>query len=278
MTDAKTAAARGFKWNEVEKGRLVLRAGRHAIEFWAYTPEFAGQQPPMKAQLGYLFMQAAGQKGYIVEKDLNGPNAVQFQLLRTLFDAADANGDGKLTKDEFDAFFDMQDEFRALSLAVTPTIQTPTLFQLLDENRDGRLSVREMRTAWDRLIVLEPPGSEVVTKAAIQPTVSLRLLRTFDRYAANQIQFERDFAMQNRVPVPQKGPLWFRKMDRNGDGDVSRSEFLGTKEEFDAIDTDHDGLISLDEAEAYDKKMRRAEEKNEPKKPIEKAPVKPGGR
>jgi hypothetical protein len=69
-------------------------------------------------------------------------------------------------------------------------------------------------------------------------------------------------------------------MDRNGDGDVSRSEFLGTKAEFDAIDTDHDGLISLEEAEAYDKKMRQAEEKNDtkdPKKPAEKTPEKSPG-
>jgi len=57
--------------------------------------------------------------------------------------------------------------------------------------------------------------------------------------------------------MPQKGPTWFRKMDRNGDGDVSRLEFLGTRAEFDQIDTDHDGLISLDEAETHDKKTRR---------------------
>ena len=47
-------------------------------------------------------------------------------------------------------------------------------------------------------------------------------------------------------------------MDRNGDGDVSRSEFLGTREEFDAIDADRDGLVSLDEAQEYDQRMRPA--------------------
>ena len=45
-------------------------------------------------------------------------------------------------------------------------------------------------------------------------------------------------------------------MDRNGDGDVSRREFIGTDEQFKAIDTDGDGLISVEEAEAFDKKMK----------------------
>jgi Ca2+-binding EF-hand superfamily protein len=37
-------------------------------------------------------------------------------------------------------------------------------------------------------------------------------------------------------------------MDRNGDGYVSREEFLGTKEAFDRLDRDGDGLISPEEA------------------------------
>ena len=34
------------------------------------------------------------------------------------------------------------------------------------------------------------------------------------------------------------------------DGDVSRREFLGTREQFERLDGDHDGLIAPDEAEA----------------------------
>ena len=48
----------------------------------------------------------------------------------------------------------------------------------------------------------------------------------------------------------QVGPVWFQKMDRNGDGDVSRREFLGTDEDFRKIDTDGDGLIDMKEATA----------------------------
>jgi Ca2+-binding EF-hand superfamily protein len=53
-----------------------------------------------------------------------------------------------------------------------------------------------------------------------------------------------------------RGPLWFRKFDRNADGELSRSEFPGAAEEFDRLDVNHDGFISLEEAEAADKKLR----------------------
>jgi Ca2+-binding EF-hand superfamily protein len=263
VTDAGDAAARGFTVRQVESGRLIVRTGRQPIEFWAFATVInAGRQPDLKLQYQYLFQQAAGGKDHITEKDLTGPNAVQFQFVRTIFDAADANGDGKMTKPEFDAYFDLQDSFRNVALTVTPAIQTPTLFQLLDENRDGRLGVRELRTSWDRLVALEPGTAEVITRAAIQPSVSLRLSRGMDRFAINQVQVVsfRD-PNQGGVVLPQKGPMWFRKMDRNADGDVSRSEFLGTKAEFEAIDADRDALISLEEAEAWDKKMRTADEK-----------------
>ena len=51
-------------------------------------------------------------------------------------------------------------------------------------------------------------------------------------------------------------PVWFRKMDRNNDGDISPREWLGTDEDFAAIDADGDGLISADEAIAFEAKKK----------------------
>jgi Ca2+-binding EF-hand superfamily protein len=262
LTDEKAAAERGFKLKQVEGGRLVLHVGRQPIDFWAFAPIVQYAQGNLKQQYGYLFTQASGGKKHVEEKDLNGPNAVQFQFVRVIFEAADRDGDGKMTKEEFDAYFDLQDSFRSISLSLTPAVQTPTLFQLLDENRDGRLSVRELRTAWNRLIVLEEPNAKVISKNIIQPSVSLRLTRTYERFFVNQPQ-QPGFVNPNQPMVPTKGPTWFRKMDRNADGDLSRTEYIGSKEEFDLIDTDRDGLISLEEAEAFDKKQREKEKEGD---------------
>jgi Ca2+-binding EF-hand superfamily protein len=260
VADEKAAVARGLKLNRMGDGRLILHVGRQSIDFAAFSSGAQSGQASLKQQYGYLFAQAAGlkdSKGYLTEKDLSGPNAVQFQFLRVIFEPADRDADGKLTRAEFDAYFDLQDAFRNLSLGLTPGVQTPSLFQLLDENGDGRLGVRELRTAWPRLLALEESDAGVVTKNVIQPAVTLRLSRTTDRFFVNQVNFAALGSQNpNRVPVPTKGPLWFRKMDRNGDGDVSRTEYLGAKAEFDAIDSDRDDLISLGEAESWDKKNR----------------------
>ena len=56
-------------------------------------------------------------------------------------------------------------------------------------------------------------------------------------------------------------PVWFRKMDRNNDGDISPREWLGTDEDFKAIDTDGDGLISIVEAIAFEAKKKTKKDK-----------------
>ena len=237
--------------------RAVLRLDKQSIDLAAApAPDYVrAQQNPY----AYLF---PADKKVLTEKDLVGP---QFQFLRVAFDPADFDGDGKLTRDEFDRYFELQQKTGRLGLTLTHAVQVPNLFQLLDGNGDGRLGVKELRTSYDRLLPLEPSDGKEITKGVMQPSVVVRLGNTLYGAADTAIYNAGGGGVNpyGQPKVPTAGPVWFRKMDRNADGDVSKGEFLGGKDDFDTLDANADGLITLQEAQAFEEKARP---KTEPKK------------
>jgi hypothetical protein len=72
---------------------------------------------------------------------------------------------------------------------------------------------------------------------------------SLNRVAGREVVVAADGTPAYPPDTQRGGPLWFRTMDRNGDGAVSPREFLGTRADFKRLDTDGDGLISVEEAE-----------------------------
>jgi Ca2+-binding EF-hand superfamily protein len=216
----------------------------------------------LQQQYGALFKQAdKNRDGYI-----DAQEAQANALFRGAFKAMDLNGDGKVSEKEFNEYQellrDLQGRARAACVTLVLADQSRGLFDLLDTDRDGRLSIREMRGAAALLARLDRDGKGWITRADVPRSYRLTVRRGtasrggFDLSAV----FEELYGGGGGGEVqegPTAGPAWFRKMDRNRDGDVSRREWLGSEELFRRIDTDGDGLISAEEADRYDALHRK---------------------
>jgi Ca2+-binding EF-hand superfamily protein len=207
------------------------------------------------------FKEAAGEKKYLTKQELM--EHPQLQFFANVFDDLDRNGDGKLTVQELQAGFDLLTAAPNSQIYVTVVDQGRGLVDLIDANHDGRITRRELLNAVKNFATFDKNGDGVIERSELpsQYRVTASQGPSNGRFGVQFVGFGR---MNQQLPAPNRGPMWFRKMDRNADGDVSEREFLGTPEEFKAIDADGDGLISPEEAERYDaarKKQQQAAKK-----------------
>lgn len=192
--------------------------------------------------------------GYLEKKELtedrNHPSP-----LAGLFDLLDRDADGKLYPKEMDAFVDAQAEAARSRMVLSASDQGRAIFAILDLNRDRRLGLRELRGTLDRVASWDRDGDGKITADEIPHHYQL----TLGRGTLSGL----GLALPNAVVTSPRdtpaatpailGPTWFRRMDRNGDGDVSRREFLGSRAQFDRMDLDRDTLLDASEAEAVTK-------------------------
>jgi Ca2+-binding EF-hand superfamily protein len=233
-------------------GGVTVSVGPANVEVRRSEAPVANFNNTRQFYLNFFRQADQAKKGFVERKDLQQNR--QFQFLINAFGPADRDEDGKLTEKELTAYLDLQDRAATSYTVLTISDQGRGLMDALDANRDGRLSVRELRSAWDRLAPYDTDGKGTITRTMI-PT-QYRLLAS-----RGQPGFDPRLSFTPRPqpvqpPVPPRGPLWFRKMDRNADGDVSFREWLGTPEEFRRIDRDGDGIITLEEAERADTEAR----------------------
>jgi Ca2+-binding EF-hand superfamily protein len=182
-------------------------------------------------------------------------------VLAGLFDAADRNGDGKLTRAELEAFFDLVELGVQCQVVVNATDRGRNLFDRVDANADGRLDLDELTRA-GRVLPDELARTRPLDRSAVPASYRLVVGRGPVAGQFGPVPFGAAAKRKPAAATPAaRGPRWFRAMDRNGDGYVSRQEFVGSPELFAKLDSDGDGRISPEEAERADSVAGRGGEK-----------------
>lgn len=210
--------------------------------------------------LGQNFvMYDADQSQYLDEAEFEGFRGVLSQTgVDAAFGAVDLNSDLMLSRDEIFAFVE-RDLFAVRSqIEVSIAQDGRTLFGIVDVNGDRRLSMRELMDGQqplaqydlnqDRQFGDTELGTEYVLTIGLGRSDVRRQSATGSMMMQMQGENSADAILPGLEALP--GPEWFRRMDRNQDGDVSLREFPGPAHLFHQADTDSDGLISVDEAEA----------------------------
>jgi Ca2+-binding EF-hand superfamily protein len=180
---------------------------------------------------GYLELKEVEQRGYPKE----------------VFELIDRDGDSKVFEKELSAFYVQQHAAMQSRVVLEVSDHGHNLFQIVDVNRDGRLTQRELARAAKRIAAWDENGDGAVTEAEIPRGYRLTLARG-TLYGSRTFPAVSYDAAGQPLSRPGAGPLWFEKMDRNRDGDVSRREFLGNDDDFRQFDANADGLIDAAEA------------------------------
>ncbi|OWK43032.1 EF-hand domain-containing protein [Fimbriiglobus ruber] len=186
----------------------------------------------------------ADENSYLDRDELK--DNARFQ--RGLFEIIDADGDDKIFWPEMERYVRNRADAAATRCDIVLHDLGHGFFEALDRNHDGRLGLREIRAASATLRTLRKPGDALLRATDPPRRLHLEVVRGSFQLFSNPVgpMLVSQPVVQVRTPV---GPVWFQRMDRNNDGDLTWKEFLGPRHVFEMLDADHDGLIDAKEAE-----------------------------
>lgn len=230
--------------------RAAITLAGAGVEF--VVQNNSAEQLDASRMYGTRFLQSDRDKnGYLNDMEFPGLQ------LNVPFGDVDANSDGMLMRDELSTFV----SFDAIAIQARMELMVAdvggTLFELLDANTDRRLTPRELREGFGRLTSVDRNQDQKIAQSELESRYQL----TFS-FGRNQIFTPRvggmDAPVTARLRNQNNGPVWYRRMDRNQDGDITWREFLGTRDQFQNLDASGDGLISREEADAAPVPMQGA--------------------
>jgi hypothetical protein len=182
----------------------------------------------------------ADKNGYLEEKEVPANAAGQLGP----FAAVDGDENGKVYPDEIIMYLKQQQAGLRAQVHAMAAGRDDDLFAALDFDHDERLDAREIEAIPERLASLDANADGLVTADELPVSLAVGLAR------GNLENLDALFTPPPLIARAPAGgtPRWFTSMDGNGDGAISRREFLGPPEKFASLDTSGDGLVDAAEA------------------------------
>jgi Ca2+-binding EF-hand superfamily protein len=122
--------------------------------------------------------------------------------------------------------------------------QSDSLGEVLDSDSDGKLGEHEIATSAERLLKFDTNADGQISNEELPYYMIVAIVRG-ERPGEQSLYRP---VSGSQLPATSDAPSWFAHADFNGDGYISRREFLGTADQFSSLDQNRDGFISNDEA------------------------------
>lgn len=214
-------------------GNLQIQEGHQTLDFQVELADARQQFEEFAQQRRKVFQETdANQDGLVTVNE-----AKRQVWLPGYFPLGDANGDKRLSGDEFDVLLGLQEKFLAAHVFLGIRDHGDDLFSLFDANKDGRLSQWELNRA----------AKHQASKASNIPRQWQLVFTRGQLWVPGTSQTYR--------PVPRDGAKWFIGMDENRDGVVAQQEFIGPANVFAELDSNQDGFLTVSESRIYDKNL-----------------------
>jgi Ca2+-binding EF-hand superfamily protein len=196
----------------------------------------------------YLLRQFSGadrdRNGYLDEDESSRNNA-----FRLSFDQFDVDGDGKLFKKELTDVVDGRTRAARSRTRMTVRNRGRDLFEILDVDRNRSLGRRELAQAVKRVELWDTDDDGVISESEIPQLYQISFGPGQPQFRGVQIPGQTARMRGNDNATNPVAPRWFTKLDRNGDGELARREFPGSRVEFQKLDQNSDGIVDAAEAE-----------------------------
>jgi hypothetical protein len=142
----------------------------------------------------------------------------------------------------------------ATQIAIGAVVDGNPLMRLVDRDQDRRLTRRERQELAGIFAALDRNGDGDV--GTDETPVPIRFAVTLGANVHTLLGSPTGAAASPapRSPATLAAPDWFQSMDKNGDRDLTRDEFLGTAKQFAELDADGDALVSVAEAARHSAK------------------------